>query len=352
MSEQERADAQTASAGTAPAIVFLLYYSRSGSTFLSSRLDAYGDIGVTVESHFTRALILDREELSAAHAPREVHKLLAREERFMNLGVSAEDLEAHLRGGGGYGAGEVARAVLAAYFAPRKPGAKVWVVKDGTNGYWIRQLAREIPEARFIHVIRDGRAVMNSGLNNERPYARGERMTRDPLTLARLWSRFVDGIADFAAESPGRVIEVRYEDLISGEESELARVRRSLGLPEARRSGDGSGYYANIPEKERTLHGLVSGEAVSGRIEAWRKELRPGDLLVFERRAAGSLRRHGYGAPQRSLPELLRRPEFAAAYVRSIALRVRDWGRLALDPARLRRILDNKLLFRRERSAR
>lgn len=332
-------------------LVFLLYYSRSGSTFLSSRLDRFEDIGVTLESGLLRTLILKKHDLRKARDPEAVYELISDEGRFRNLGVSREAFSSCLRAYGGYGVEEVARAAFAAHLSGRKPGARVWVVKDGANGYWLNQISSEIPDALFLHVLRDGRAVLNSGLNNARPYATGERMARDSVTAARTWTKFVCSVDGYAAGHPDRVLRCRYEDLMADEEGEISRVREFLGLPAETVAGGAEGYYERLSEKERRIHRLISSAPEKGRVEAWREELGRGERLVFEHRAASILREHGYHVPGRSsLPGFLSDRDFVAAYAKSTALRARDWVRLVSDTGKLRRILDTRLLQRRDRA--
>ena len=337
-----------ASQGETPQIVFLVYFSRSGSTFLSSRLDRYADLGVTVESGFMQTLLLKSSAISRANDPAGVYDLLKDEGRFSNLGISHQAFSEHLRPGGSYGVGEVSRAILGAYFATRKPGARVWVVKEGGMGFLVNRISRELPEARFLHVIRDGRAVLNSGLNAVRPYGTGERMARDPLAVARVWSQFVDGVDAFRAAHPRRCLELRYEDLIAGEEAELRGLRLSLGLPAVAEAIDDS-YYDAMPEKERSIHRLVSGAAAPGRVDAWKGELVRGDRLVFEHRARRALLRHGYPVDVPGLPRLLLDPNFVASYVSSLALRAQSWRRLVKDPARFVYAIRTKALRLKDR---
>lgn len=331
-----------------PDIVFLLYFSRSGSTFLSSRLDQYEDIGVTVESDFMWSLILKSRRVSEARDPAEVYGLLSGEGRFASLGFSRESFCEHLREGGGYELQEVARALLSAYFSNRKPGCRVWVIKDGANGYWINRISREMPDARFLHLIRDGRAVLNSGLRSIRPYGKGERMARDPLTTARNWKWFVDRVDSYAVARSDRYLECRYEDLIFDEQRELDRIRDFLGLEEGRKTAESSVYYEDIPEPEKSIHRLVSETAELTRADAWREELSRGTLLAFEYRASEVLKRHGYEVTHRKLSYLLLDRSFVFACAQSFSLRVLGWLRLLKEPARFRSILSFRKLYWRD----
>lgn len=345
--EEHRALSTEEGGKEAPKIVFLVYFSRSGSTFLSSRLDRYGDVGMTVESGFMQTLLLKSRAIFGANDPAGVYELLKGEGRFSNLGLSREAFSEHLRTGGSYRIGEVARAILSAYFRERKPGARVWVVKEGGLGFLVNRISRELPEAGFLHVIRDGRAVLNSGLNAVRPYGTGERMARDPLAVARVWSRFVDGVDAFRSSHPQRCPELRYEDLMAGEEAELERVRLSLGLPAVAAAGE-RGYYEAMPEKERSIHRLVSGSAVPGRVDAWRHELGRGERLVFEHRARRTLARHGYEVDVPGLPRLLLDRDFVFSYVSSLVSRARSWRRLVRNPGRLARVASTEAMRRKD----
>lgn len=342
--------AQAHPTGT-PEILFLAYFSRSGSTFLSSRLDRYEDVGVTVESAFMRTLLLKKGDLIKASSPDEVYGMLEREARFSNLGLGRDLFSEHLRPGGSYGVGEVARAILGTYFADKKPAARVWIVKEGGSGFLVNAISRELPEARFLHVIRDGRAVLNSGLNSIRPYGSGERMARDPLAVARVWSGFVDGVDAFRATHPERCLVCRYEDLMADEDAELRRLRLSLGLPAEVSETNGSGYYEAMPEKERSIHRLVSGGAVQGRVDAWKDELGRGDRLVFEYRARKTLHHHGYEADVPGFPKLLLDRSFVYSYISSLALRARSWRRLVGNPARLAYVVRTMALRLKDRLA-
>jgi hypothetical protein len=118
----------------------------------------------------------------------------------------------------------------------------------------MRFLNSVFPDARFVHVIRDGRAVVHSLLNVpfwrekggfERPFWTGllrpieasawESANRDPGVLAGLqWKRVVELARTEAAEiDPGRYTEIRYEHFAASPHEALDAVVRSCGLPEA-----------------------------------------------------------------------------------------------------------------------
>jgi hypothetical protein len=110
------------------------------------------------------------------------------------------------------------------------------------------------PEARFVHMIRDGRAVAHSLLNVpfwrrkgglDEPFWTGllreedleawRRHGRDPVVLAALQWRSVIELArvESAGMPPGRYVELRYERFVAEPHAAISEVLHACGLPEA-----------------------------------------------------------------------------------------------------------------------
>jgi hypothetical protein len=116
-------------------------------------------------------------------------------------------------------------------------------------------LAVVFPEARFLHVIRDGRAVANSWL--KMPWWRGYRSPpewhfgtlpenldrewqdsgRSFVVLAGLaWRLLTDAFVEAAAElPPEQWLELRYEDIVKSPEEKFREMAQFLGLDWTRR---------------------------------------------------------------------------------------------------------------------
>ncbi len=320
---------------------------------LSSRLDRFEDIGVTVESKFMREILLVEKDLRRARSAGEVYALIRDAGKLRSFNLSREGFSRHLRDGGGYGIEEVTRAILSAYFEKTKPGSKVWVVKDGLNGYWMQRISHELPGATFVHMVRDGRGVFNSVLRTANFYGSGTHTARDPVSVSRSWASFVGKANGFAARNPNRCITCRYEDLVAGEEGELARLRDFLGLGgEGRETINGS-YYERMPVRDRALHHLVDREILPGRASAWREELDRGYRLAFEFWAGEALEDLDYEVTTgERLPRLLLDGDFVAALVSSAVLQARRWLQLLSAPNGLRRFISAKRLAQRDVSPR
>jgi hypothetical protein len=113
-------------------------------------------------------------------------------------------------------------------------GKPRWGDKTPVDGQHLPEIEALLPEAAFIHLIRDGRDV---ALSLRRTwFAPG----RDVATLARHWA---DQVAATRADGRGcrRYVEVRFEDLVTDPRRTLSRLCRFLELPFAGGIASGAG---------------------------------------------------------------------------------------------------------------
>ena len=158
-----------------------------------------------------------------------------------------------------------------------------------------------LPETRFIHVIRDGRAVANSLM--QMPWWRGyegptgwgwgplpdddrqawESAGRSFAVLAAIeWKILIDAFTEAkAATDPERWIEVRYEDLVSDPIATIKGVTEFIGLPWSKAFEERSDRYSFD----------VS------RAEAFRDDLAPSDVSDIEAVIGSRLNALGYRVP-------------------------------------------------------
>ena len=148
------------------------------------------------------------------------------------------------------------------------------------------------PEARFVHVIRDGRDSTLSYLD----------ASFGPTTVAEgalYWRRFVArGRQTGRALGPARYLEIRYERLVAEPEAELRAVCSFLDLP----FDDAMLRY---PERAAELVGKVHhnlARAPTAGMRDWKREMAPADVAVFEALAGDLLGELGYERAYRRVP--------------------------------------------------
>jgi hypothetical protein len=159
-------------------------------------------------------------------------------------------------------------------------------------------LHRVFPEARFVHVIRDGRAVANSLLQMHwwRGYGGPEAWSFGPLSEAdrREWVEagrsfavlagleyriLMDAFEAVRREAPGEAWrEVRYEDFVAEPRATTRELLGFMGLEWS-------------PDFER---GFRRYRFDMGRTDAFRNDLPIGDVAALERVLAPTLARYGY----------------------------------------------------------
>ncbi len=129
----------------------------------------------------------------------------------------------------------------------QRSGGRRFVNKHPRNSVRIRYINHVFPDATFIHVIRDGRAVVNSVLNKIRedpmrqtmPYGSfckppnwKEFLREDPVEQAALqWREIVRFILSHKSTLGNRYCEFRYEDLCRDPRGTIASLLAFTQLP-------------------------------------------------------------------------------------------------------------------------
>lgn len=161
----------------------------------------------------------------------------------------------------------------------------------------LRTVLRAYPQAKVVHMIRDGRDVVCSLLERgwlstsdqgvddvgvpkgsyARPWVEADRRAEfsaasEATRAAWVWRRYVS--AALATASP-RIIEVRYETLVQDPAATARHLAAELDLD---------------PEELQRAFASAS----SGSVGRWRRDLDAGQLADFEREAGFLLRELGY----------------------------------------------------------
>ncbi len=284
-----------------PPAPFVVGVGRSGTTLLRLMLDSHPQLAIPAETHFVPEL-LERE--SECRVPDELVDAIVAARTWDDFGLDAERLRA--AAAGAHGAADVLRAFYGLCAEVRnKPR---W--GDKTPGYVkrMRTIGAALGEARFIHLIRDGRDVALSrrtrGMGAEKPIA----------DVADLWRRRIDNARRQAKRLRGRYLELRFEDLITDPEPQVRRVCELIELDfdpailahhesaEERISelgdlaAEGARQGRDAGERQAS-HALAPKPPSAARIEVWRTEMDAGERSEFEAVAGGLLAELGYDVP-------------------------------------------------------
>ena len=135
------------------------------------------------------------------------------------------------------------------------PGAKHFTDKMPLNETHIGLIALLFPEAPLIHVIRHPLDIMVSALSNH--FTHGFFCASALETAALHYTRVMDLVAKYRAEMPLRYLAVRYEDMVTDQESTVRSVLDFVGEefdPACLRFHENQRYartasYAQVTEK-------------------------------------------------------------------------------------------------------
>jgi hypothetical protein len=281
---------------------FVVGAGRSGTTLLRLMLDAHSQVAIPGESGFLARL----SDPAAAHAADTADAFLdtvISNPHWPGFCVPDADLRVAVAGLAPFNPSDAARLCYSLYAARHgKPR-----YGDKTPMYVLKmdQLEQLLPEARFVHIIRDGRDVALS--MRPRPFAPGKDMT----SIAAQWRDWVS-TGRLIGPNVSHYMEVRFEALVREPEIELRAVcdflelefeAGMLGYPDAaydrlRESGDFddpiSGLKAD-PDARVRSHEFTALPPQTSRIGRWQSEMTSEELNEFEAEAGDLLDELGYG---------------------------------------------------------
>jgi hypothetical protein len=269
-------------------------------------LDAHPELAIPLETHFVPDLIDAAVDLPRGASPERLAEIVLSHRRWGDFYLDADELRERLRGlEQSTSPGNVVRAFYSLY--AERQGKPRW--GDKTPGYtrYMLKIQEALPEARFVHLIRDGRDVALSAL----------RQDWGPNSVAKAAIRWKDRIEKAREEARGldHYLEVHYEDLVLDTERTLRGICEFCELP-----WDPAvlRFYERaekrLQEKARDLppppnrphrsprpgalrllsHALVKEPPKADRVGQWRTEMSAADRVEYERVAGDLLTDLGY----------------------------------------------------------
>jgi Sulfotransferase family len=267
--------------------VFICGCPRSGTTLLGRLADAHPELAVVHESRFIAAWYEERVGLTPdGEVTKALVSELSKYPRYTRLGLGREALERLLNTDRAVSYDRFVSGIFDLYGEARGKS----IVGDKTPRYvrFVPTLHALWPEARFVHLIRDGRDVCLSVLNwGKGPTGRFSAWEDDPVSVVALWWRWhvLLGREDGGALGGRLYHEVRYEPLVSDTARECAALCRFLGLPyyEAMLR-----FHEGRERAEPRLDAKKAWRPVTPGLRNWREQMSAADVERFEA-AAGDL---------------------------------------------------------------
>lgn len=282
--------------------VFVVGMPRSGTTLLSSMLDAHSDLVIAPETHyFTRCWT--GEPLSDATDAQGMLDRLFQQPGVADMALSAaerEAIHARVRSLHRPSHADVLRAVTTVFAA--RTSARAWGEKTPDHLRYVPEMARQFPEAVFVAIVRDPRDVCLS--------LQSVPWNRDTLPeQAWTWRSYVERMNHYRAAYPDRFYDLRYEDLITNPKRELRAVCDFLAMPfepamlAFHQQEDRSFDAHREPWKEKTEQAVDPTNQ-----QKWRTQMPEAERVIVELIAGNRLESYDYAStPVQWRPSLVAR---------------------------------------------
>lgn len=278
-------------------LCFLLYDNRSGSTLLSSLLNQFDGVSVSIETDVVYQILEYRIDLTTSEDIITFVDFLYNKTRFGELKLNKAKFESTLLGLHDYSKNHVLSAVIEMYFENKSENAVCWIIKGSGLYVHIPTLRRYYPAAKIIHIIRDGRAVFYSKMNTESiGYANGQYFSKGPMDTnvvhaARIWNR------KLAIGEKISAYKVFFEELVIDTESVLFQILDYLEIPEEGRliTKNVRSYKNELTVEYSKIHTNVGSAIKLAPINKWKDNLNPEIVFIYEYLAKNKLLDYSYG---------------------------------------------------------
>jgi hypothetical protein len=282
-----------------PPAPFVCGVTRSGTTLVRLMLDAHPELAIPGETHWVPKLIKAMER--SKQTPDDIADVIIDHKRWGDFHLDPDELRERIRAIDPPNAADGIRAFYMLY-AEREGKSRYG---DKTPGYVqeMPRLQRVLPEARFVHIIRDGRDVSLSHL----------RMNWGPETYAesaRLWRNRIRKARKQAAQIE-HYTEIHFEDVVGDTEGVLRRVcdfidlefdpvmlayheRAETRLAEKARELPRKNRPPQPAEARLESHKLAKEPPRSDRIGMWRERMTEAEIAEYEGVAGDMLAELGY----------------------------------------------------------
>jgi Sulfotransferase family len=287
--------------------VFFVGCPRSGTTLLLRIGDAHPELAIVGELHWVPRLWERRVGITPEGiATRELVDTVLADRRFRKLDLDAEVVAKVLKDGRQK---HFARFVTEVFDLHGQAKGKPFV-GEKTPGYvrLLPTLHSLWPQARVVHLIRDGRDLalsLQDRTRSERAAWRLPTWEEDPVTTAALyWEWNVRlGREAGALLGPDRYHESRYERLVADPELECRELCGFLGLaydPAMLR------FHEGRAQSKAELSAKKAWLPVTPGLRRWKEQMAPADVARFEAAAGDLLEELGYerAAPSATAGEL------------------------------------------------
>jgi len=293
--------------------VFVMGCHRSGTNLLYDMLLSSGGFAIYRGSLPIYKILIPRFGSMKSRANREkILETWLGSKGFRRTGLDADQLSARIlnecRNGGDF-----IRVVMDA--VARSQQAQRWAVYDPDNVLHVERVKHDIPNALFVHIIRDGRDIALSlkKMGGFTPLPWDRNQTESLVATSLYWEWMVHQGRAHGRKFPADYIEIRYEDLITDPRKTLGGLGgfldHDLDYDRIQRAGLGRLSETNSSFREEGEKEKLNP------LGRWKERLAHADVAAIEGTVGEFLQENGY---ELSLPASEHRRSLRQSWMRGI----------------------------------
>ena len=184
----------------------------------------------------------------------------------------------------------------------RLNGCRRWLEKTPEHVYFLQQILSVRPDARVIELVRDPRAALASRKHRRtdewldakeaHEQVSPDRSTNfDPLIDSYMWKESIDSARDARRNFPGRVLSVRYEDMVARPEETIRHIGRFLDVPFRPEFLQVGWINATTKDAANAADGISQAA-----VDRWKQSLSPQEIYVCQTALRREMKEFGYAA--------------------------------------------------------
>jgi sulfotransferase family protein len=293
--------------------VFVMGCHRSGTNLLYDMLLSSGGFAIYRGYLPIYKILIPRFGSMSSRSHREkILETFLRSKGFRRTGLDAEPLSTRILNDCRNG-GDFIRIVMDAVAGSQQ--AARWAEYDPDNVLRVERVKRDIPNALFVHIIRDGRDIALSlqKMGGFAPLPWDRNRTESLVATSLYWEWMVrKGHAD-GGKIPADYIEIRYEDLITHPRETLGKlggfIDHDLDYDRIQRAGLGRLSETNSSFREEGTQQKLNP------VGRWKERLAHADVAAIEATVGECLEENGY---ELSLPAAERRRGLRHSWMREM----------------------------------
>lgn len=152
-------------------------------------------------------------------------------------------------------------------------------------------LLQLVPDAWFLHIVRDPRSVFCSMRSANSSWAGGEFPTT-PESVGQVWQKYMDH-AEHLKNATDRFFEVKYEDILADGPNQLTAIFDWLGIPADAAFSEQAIEDCRI-QRLRKKNIAPTNFFRKGQSKGWVDEASKADVASVEFYAAQTMQKYGY----------------------------------------------------------